>query len=183
MSVGARSESPAITAVAVFEAFKGMVVLIVASGLTLLMHRDIHAMAERLVAHTHLNPASRYPHIFLDAVDHLQNVHLSMLALGAAAYSALRFLEAYGLLRRAAWAEMLAALSGAIYVPFEIANLLRHFTWLSAGALVLNVLVVLIMVAALVRRRRPTLRQGVGDAQREGGGEIGNGVGKEARRE
>ena len=119
----------------------------------------------------------------LAAVDHLKNVRLSMLALGAAASSALRFLEAYGLLRRAAWAEMLAALSGAIYVPFEIANLLRHFTWLSAGALVLNVLVVLIMVAALVRRRRPTLRQGVGDAQREGGGEIGNGVGKEARRE
>lgn len=148
------NENRAITAVAFFEAFKGAVVLIVASGLTLLIHRDIHAMAERLVAHTHLNPASRYPHIFLDAVDHLQNTHLSMLALGAAAYSGLRFLEAYGLFRRAAWAEVLAALSGAIYVPFEIANLLRHFTWLSAGALVLNVLVVLIMVAALMRRRR-----------------------------
>ncbi len=154
MSVESRSENRAIEAVAFFEAFKGALVLIVASGLTLLMHRDLHALAERLVAHTHLNPASRYPHIFLEAVDHLQNTHLSLLALGAAAYSALRFLEAYGLFRRAAWAEVLAALSGAIYVPFEIANLLRHFTWLSLGALVLNVLVVLIMLAALMRRRR-----------------------------
>ena len=154
MSVESRSENRAIEAVAFFEAFKGAVVLVVATGLTLLMHRDLHAIAERLVAHTHLNPASRYPQIFLEAVDHLQNTHLSLLALGAAAYSALRFLEAYGLFRRAAWAEVLAALSGAIYVPFEIANLLRHFTWLSLGALVLNILVVLVMLAALMRRRR-----------------------------
>ena len=154
MSVESRSENRAVEAVAFFEAFKGAVVLVVATGLTLLMHRDLHAIAERLVAHTHLNPASRYPQIFLEAVDHLQNTHLSLLALGAAAYSALRFLEAYGLFRRAAWAEVLAALSGAIYVPFEIANLLRHFTWLSLGALVLNILVVLVMLAALMRRRR-----------------------------
>jgi uncharacterized membrane protein (DUF2068 family) len=154
MRAAGGTENRAIDAIAFFEAFKGAVVLVVASGLTLLIHRDLHALAERLVAHTHLNPASRYPQIFLDAVDHLQNTHLSLLALGAAAYSALRFLEAYGLFRRAAWAEVLAALSGAIYVPFEIANLLRHLTWLSAGALVLNVLVVLIMVAALMRRRR-----------------------------
>ena len=154
MSVESRSENRAIEAVAFFEAFKGAVVLVVATGLTLLMHRDLHAIAERLVAHTHLNPASRYPQIFLEAVDHLQNTHLSLLALGAAAYSALRFLEAYGLFRRAAWAEVLASLSGAIYVPFEIANLLRHFSWLSLGALVLNILVVLVMLAALMRRRR-----------------------------
>jgi len=154
------NEDRAITAVAFFEAFKGALVLVVASGLTLLMRHDIHAMAVHLVAHTHLNPASRYPHIFLDAIDHLQNMRLSMLALGAAAYSTLRFVEAYGLFRRAAWAEMLAALSGAIYVPFEIANLLRHFTWLSLGALLLNVLVVLVMMVALMRRRRPARRPG-----------------------
>jgi len=148
-----QTEERAITAVAFFEAFKGALVVIVASGLTLLMHHDIHAMAVRLVAHTHLNPSSRYPQIFLDAIDHLQNMRLSMLALGAAAYSTLRFVEAYGLFRRAAWAEMLAALSGAIYVPFEIANLSRHFTWLSLGALLLNVLVVLVMMVALMRRR------------------------------
>ena len=145
---------PAIDAVAAFEAFKGVVVLVAASGLTLLMHKDLHAIAERLVAHTHLNPASRYPHIFLDAAGQLQNSRLLLLALGAACYSALRLIEAYGLFRRAAWAEVLATLSGAIYVPFEVAHLLKRFTWLSVGALVLNVLVVAIMVAALVRRRR-----------------------------
>lgn len=147
-------ERQAIEAVALFEAFKGAVVLLAASGVTLLVHKDLHAIAERLVAHTHLNPASRYPHIFIDAAGRLQNAHLMLLALGAAAYTALRFIEAYGLWRRAAWAEVLAAVSGAIYVPLEVAGLVRHFTWLGVGALVFNLAVVGVMLAALWHRRR-----------------------------
>jgi uncharacterized membrane protein (DUF2068 family) len=150
-----KSENRAIDAVAMFEAFKGAVVVLAASGLTFLVHGGhIHRIAARLVAHTHLNPASHYPHIFMDAADHLQNTRLSLLALGAAAYSALRFIESYGLFRRAAWAEVLAALSGAIYVPFEVGNLVRRFTWLSLVAFLLNLLVVVIMVVALSRRRK-----------------------------
>ena len=143
----------AIKSVAAFEALKGVLVLTASSGL-LLGHRDLQSLAARLVEHTHLNPASKYPHIFLDAAAHLQDTNLLVLALGAACYSALRFIEAYGLYRNAAWAEVLAALSGAIYVPFEVANLWRHATWLSVGSLALNLAVVAVMVVSLLRRRR-----------------------------
>lgn len=146
--------NPAINAIAIFEALKGTVVLFAASGLTLLVHKDVHAIAVQIVAHTHLNPASHYPRIFIDAADHLQSTHLLLLALGAASYSALRLIEAYGLFRQAAWAEVLAAFSGAVYVPFEIANLVKGFSWLGVAALTLNVIVVAIMVAALWHRRK-----------------------------
>ncbi|RYY96983.1 MAG: DUF2127 domain-containing protein, partial [Comamonadaceae bacterium] len=142
--------------VAGFEAFKGVVVLCAASGLLLLLHHDLHAAAASVIAHLHLNPASRYPAIFLDAAANLQDARLATLALGAAAYAALRFVEAYGLFRRAAWAELLAAASGAVYVPFEVAHLLRRPDWLSVAALALNVAVVSLMVAALLHRRRST---------------------------
>jgi uncharacterized membrane protein (DUF2068 family) len=145
----------AIRAVAAFEAFKGLAVLAAASGVLLLIHQDLHAIAVRLVAHTHLNPAAHYPRIFIDAATHLQNAHLMQLALGAAAYALLRFVESYGLLREAAWAEMLAAVSGAIYVPFELVHLARHPGWISVAALILNLAVVAVMVIALVQRRRP----------------------------
>ncbi len=145
----------AIRAVAAFEAFKGLAVLAAASGVLLLIHQDLHTIAVRLVAHTHLNPAAHYPRIFIDAATHLQNAHLMQLALGAAAYALLRFVESYGLLREAAWAEMLAAVSGAIYVPFELVHLARHPGWISVAALILNLAVVAVMVIALVQRRRP----------------------------
>jgi len=144
----------AIKAVAAFEALKGFVVLLAASGALLLIHRDMHEFAARLIEHAHLNPAAKYPHIFIDAAANVHDARLLLLAAGAAAYSILRLVEAYGLLREAAWAEMLAAASGAIYVPFEIAELVRRPSWLNVAVLVLNLVVVAVMVGALRARRR-----------------------------
>ena len=63
--------------------------------------------------------------------------------------------EAYGLYNMRAWAEWLAALSGAVYVPFEIAEIARKPSLLSAIILVINLGVVAVMALALIQRRRP----------------------------
>ena len=143
-----------IRVVALFEAFKGLVVLMAATGMLSLLHRDLHDIAIRLVHHAHLDPASRYPQIFIDAASHLQDSRLRLLALGAAAYSLVRLVEAYGLFRERAWAEVLAAGSGAIYVPMELFGLFRRPTLLGASLFVLNLAVVALMLRALLRRRR-----------------------------
>ncbi len=145
--------SKVIRAVAYMEAFKGIVVFIAATGLLSLIRADVPEMAATIVAHSHLDPASRYPQIFLDAASHLPDSRLLLLAAGAAVYSLLRGIEAYGLFFERAWAEVLAASSAAIYVPFELADLLRHPTWHSLLILFLNILVVAVMVFALIRRR------------------------------
>ena len=145
----------AVRAVAAFEAFKGMVALVAASGLLLLIHKDLHDLALRLVEHAHLNPAARYPSIFIVAATHIGNTRFTLIALGAAAYSTLRFVEAYGLFREAAWAEVFAAVSGAVYVPFEVAKLIHRVSWFGVAALVLNIAVVGIMVGVLLQRRTP----------------------------
>lgn len=151
-SVAARSA--AIRTVALFEAFKGAVVLMAASGLLLLIHQDVHAMAAKLIEHLHLNPASRYPQIFLDTTSSLHDGRLVLLAVGAGGYALVRFVEAYGLYGEKAWAEFLAAVSGAIYVPFELAELLRRPTWHGALLLAFNLFVVALMVMALLQRRK-----------------------------
>ena len=46
----------------------------------------------------------------------------------ALTYSAIRFTEAYGLWRERRWAEWLSAVSGAIYLPFEIYELAGGIT-------------------------------------------------------
>ncbi len=143
----------AVKVVALFEALKGLVVLVAATGVLSLLHSDLYAAALSLVEHAHLNPAAKYPHIFLDAARHLNNGQLVLLAGCAMAYSALRFVEAYGLLRQRAWAEVLAACSGAIYVPFELLEFLDHPTLLHGALLLANVAVVVVMVRALLQHR------------------------------
>ncbi len=163
MPDGWRHHAPtmkSVRAVACLEAAKGALVLIAATGLLSLVHENLLAIAAALIEHAHLNPAAKYPQIFLDAASRLQDTRLSLLAAGAALYSAARFIEAYGLLHERAWAEVLAAASGAIYVPFEILGLLHHPGWPGAILLALNVAIVAIMLQALHdrRTRRPAPR-------------------------
>ena len=140
-----------VRAVAVFEAAKGALVFLAGFGALSLLNHDAQRFAEQLIAHLHLNPASRYPRIFLDAAAHVTNSHLSQLATLAAAYGSIRFVEAYGLWREKRWAEWLAAISASIYIPFELHNVFRGDTGLALGALVVNVLVVGLMIYTLLR--------------------------------
>ena len=146
--------SNALRLVALLEGLKGLTVLLAGTGLLALLHRDVHALAASLIAHAHLNPASKYPRIFLDASTHVSDARLWQLAGGAGAYAALRLVEGYGLYRERAWAEVLAAVSGAVYVPFEVAELFRHPTVLGVGLLALNIAIVAFMVRALQQRRK-----------------------------
>jgi uncharacterized membrane protein (DUF2068 family) len=47
------------------------------------------------------------------------------MAAGSLLYAALRFAEAFGRWRGRRWAQWLGAASGAIYVPFEVVELLE----------------------------------------------------------
>jgi uncharacterized membrane protein (DUF2068 family) len=144
----------AICAVALFEGFKGLLVLLAGFGALSLLHRDVGELAASLITHAHLNPASRYPRIFLDAAEHLSDANIMLAALGGATYAAVRLTEAFGLWHEKAWAEWLAALSGGLYVPFEVYEFYKHHNWLSAGTLLMNVLVVVLMLGALRERKR-----------------------------
>jgi uncharacterized membrane protein (DUF2068 family) len=143
-----------VRAVALFEAAKGALVFLAGFGALSLIHHDAQRLAEQMVAHLHLNPASRYPRIFLDAAAHLMDARLWLLATLAGAYGLVRFVEAYGLWRGRRWAEWIAAVSGGIYIPFELYELFRGDTWLSLGALLANILIVALMINALLREHR-----------------------------
>ena len=138
-------------AVAVFEAAKGAVVLLAGFGLLALVHHDAQQIAEEVVGHLHLDPANRYPRIFIDAVAGLTEPRVKLLALGAAAYAVARFVEAYGLWRSRHWAQWFAAISAAIYIPFELYALRNHVDVLTVVALALNVIVVALMARVLRR--------------------------------
>ncbi|HEX5093403.1 MAG TPA: DUF2127 domain-containing protein [Burkholderiales bacterium] len=143
-----------LRAVAVLEAAKGLLVLATGFGLLSLVHRDVQGLAERLVRHAHLNPAAHYPRIFLELASGATQARLMVLAAGAVAYALMRVVEAYGLWRARGWAEWFAALSGSIYVPFELAGIARHPNWLGVILLLVNVLVVAVMLLALYARKR-----------------------------
>ena len=144
----------AIRLVAYFEAFKGLLVLVTAVGLLNYAHQDLHALAARLIRHFHLNPAAEYPQLFLDGASAIQGPRLLVLAAGALSYVLIRFFEAYGLFRGRSWAEVLAAASGAIYLPIEIYEFWQQTSRLLVAMIIINAAIVALMLYALYRRRR-----------------------------
>ena len=140
--------------VAMFEFAKGLLVLLLGLGLIAYIHGDIQDVAEELLLHLHLNPASRIPGVFLKLVERVANVDMWFLALGAFTYATIRIAEGIGLWFDKAWAEWLGVASGLIYVPFELYHLAHGVTTLKVVTFALNILVVAILADALWRRRR-----------------------------
>jgi len=134
-----------VRVVAAFEAAKGVLVLGAGFGLLTFLHHDLRSVADELIRHLHLNPASRSPRIFLDAVERFEDVRLWMLAAMAFLYATLRLVEAYGLWRVRRWAEWVAVGSGAIYFPFEIWELAHGVSWLKLCTFVGNLAIVAYM--------------------------------------
>lgn len=145
--------------VALLELSKGALVLLAGFGLLTLLHKDAGQAAEDLVRLFHLNPASHMPRIFIDAADKLTDARLWLLAALALGYALIRVVEACGLWLRKAWAEWFGALTGAVYIPIEVYELLLQATWPRIAILAVNVVVVGYLALELRRRARRPARQ------------------------
>jgi uncharacterized membrane protein (DUF2068 family) len=138
-----------IRVIAVWEAVKGVLVLLAAGLASYFLRPDQERSIEELVGHFHLNPAGHTSHIFQKAIEHLANTRVVLLAAGALLYALLRFVEAYGLWAEKRWGWMLGIASAALYLPLEIRELLVKFSWTSVVLFTLN----LAIVAVLWRNR------------------------------
>ena len=147
-----------LRAVALFEAFKGTLALLAAGGLFFLSPRDLHHVVVELVGRLHLNAGKSYPNVFFRVIEDSSNAQLWLVAALVLVYAAIRFAEGYGLWRGRTWAEWVAAVSGAIYVPVELYELGRGVSWLKLSALLLNLAIVLYMVYLLRKDRLASRR-------------------------
>jgi len=139
-------------------------VLLAGFGILSLVHRDAWDVAESFLEWLHISPDTHYAQVFLNLADQVTDKKVWAVATGALAYSMLRFIESYGLWRERAWAEWLAMISGAIYLPFEILELVRRPDGIRLMIFLINLAVVLYM-AFLRMQARERVRSSVPAAE------------------
>ncbi|HXM64077.1 MAG TPA: DUF2127 domain-containing protein [Terriglobales bacterium] len=145
-----RGSLPVLRMVASLELTKGMIVLLAACGVLLLIRReDPWDIADGLLKLLHISPDHHFAQVFLDWADSLTQAKIWTVAAVGVSYSVLRFVEAYGLWYARAWAEWIALISGAIYLPFEIYKVIHRQSLFHISVLLINVAVVLYMVYEL----------------------------------
>jgi uncharacterized membrane protein (DUF2068 family) len=130
--------------VAMLEAAKGILVLLAAFGFAEVIRHNIHLdeVAQNLLYFFHVNPNHRMSHVLMRAAGRLMDADVLTVLGIAAAYSSLRFIESYGLWRQRVWAEWLAIISGAIYLPYELYKLARRPSAVHWAILLINICVV-----------------------------------------
>ncbi|HTU45450.1 MAG TPA: DUF2127 domain-containing protein [Bryobacteraceae bacterium] len=149
-AVDQRASTAGLRAVASFEALKGIAVLLL--GVTLLaVHQHAEDFAERLLYHLHMDPDRRFAHAFLNAANKVTDARIWTIAAATLTYSAVRFVEAWGLWNRRVWAEWFALLSGAMYLPWEILRITERADWERIAVLGVNIIIVVYMLEVRIR--------------------------------
>lgn len=141
----------ALRTVAVFEAAKGLLVLLLGLGALRFMHRDLDDVAEQIIRFLHASPGGRISNLFIAAASRANDKSLWAIAAAAMVYAIVRFAEAYGLWYAREWAEWFALLSGAMYLPWEVLSILRHPHPIKWAVLIVNLAIVLYMLVLRIQ--------------------------------
>ena len=144
--------------VASFEFSKGVFVLLIGLSAILLVHKDAWWIAESLLARFHISTDRHSAQLFLNFADNITDSRLWAAAQLAFVYTALRFVEAYGLWHQRTWAEWVAFGSGTLLLPLEVRELLRGITVLRSAMFVGNLVIVFYMLFLLRAGRRARLQ-------------------------
>ena len=131
--------------IAIWEAVKGVLVVLVAGVAVWFLQPDAVQSLDKLAGQLHLDPSGHLAQAFQHAAEKLTDTHLLLIAAGAGIYALLHFVEAYGLWRQRRWGWMLGIASAGIYLPVELWELFHKPTWTSAGVLVLNIAIILVL--------------------------------------
>jgi uncharacterized membrane protein (DUF2068 family) len=149
-----RGQRRVLRAVAGFEFFKGIFVVIMGICALVLVQNDTSLIAEKILALLHISPDRHSAQVFLDFADSVTDARLWAAARIAFAYAALRFTEAYGLWHERTWAEWVAFLSGTLLLPWEIRELFRGLAFWRCALLIGNLAVVCFMLYIIIANRR-----------------------------
>jgi uncharacterized membrane protein (DUF2068 family) len=155
-----RAQRNLLRLVAFLELVKGIFVLLIGVSAILLVRKDVWVIAESILALLHISTDRRSAQLFLDFADRLTDARLWAAARLAFAYSALRFVEVYGLWKQRTWAEWVAFGSGTLLLPLEIRRLLHGITLLRSAVFLGNLAIVLYMFFLLRSGRRNALLSG-----------------------
>jgi uncharacterized membrane protein (DUF2068 family) len=137
-------------------------VLLLAAGIYLVFHvsSDFGAVADRLIRRVELDPREHYLHELVGKLHRLRPRELRTAGLVAIGYGGLELVEGTGLWLDQLWAEYLTVIATSLLIPLELYELVHRPSFLKAGGLIVNVLIVAYLVHSLRRRLARERRSG-----------------------
>lgn len=125
---------------------KGLLLILISLKGMSLMNRDLREVVDGLIAQFNLDVDRSVIAMTLKKIGMINGHLLFIISIAVFLYGVLDLVEAYGLHKRRRWAEYLTVFATALFIPFEIYEVLEKLTLIRGGALILNVAVVIFLI-------------------------------------
>jgi uncharacterized membrane protein (DUF2068 family) len=129
-----------------FKILEGTFFVLLGLGVVRLLHRDVGDLLLRLALALRIDPESHFVNLLLDKVQLLTPHKMRLISAGIFLKAGLDYLEGIGLAMEKTWAEWLTIAITASFLPWEVFEIIRRFTWVKVGITLLNVLVLLYLL-------------------------------------
>lgn len=125
---------------------KGLLLILLAAGLYKLVGRDVGDAFDQLLRWVNIDPGRQFFVKLGEQLDKITPSNLKWFASGSLLYALLLLVEGAGLIRRSWWAMWLAIGESAFFIPIEIFELMKDFSWLMFSILAINGVIVAYLV-------------------------------------
>ena len=139
---GAVKRAPTLYVIVTLKILKGLLFVAVAVALYALSDNDLPAELQRWLQIIKANPERRFWTDIARQVSNLTETKMVHAAVGTLIYSLFSLVEGTGLMFRITWAGWLSIGESAFFIPIEVYELVKHFTWPVFVILVFNIFIV-----------------------------------------
>ena len=137
-----KKRAPTLYGIIIFKLLKGLLFVALAITAYTLSDNDLPAEYQDLLRHLKVNPERKFWAQLAVQVGLLTESKVVWMAVGTLFYSLFSLVEGIGLMFRAGWAGWLAIGESAFFIPIEMHELTRKFSWPVFVILALNIFIV-----------------------------------------
>jgi uncharacterized membrane protein (DUF2068 family) len=138
--------------IGVLKLLKGVLFVSMGFGVFRLIHRDLGDLLVRAALALRLDPESHFVNLALGKIQELNPHKIKLIGTAIFLYAVLDFIEGVGLLMEKTWAEYFTIFLTASFLPYELFEIMRHFSWVKVVVGLIN-LAVLVYLIYLQRNR------------------------------
>jgi uncharacterized membrane protein (DUF2068 family) len=151
-----RHRTPLLVAIGAFRLFKAALLIVIGLAAAKVI-RDpgvVGDFAQHVIERFKLDPDNEQIHLLMSKLLNVSESKLRLLSIGSFVYAAGFAIEGVGLIGGWHWAEWLVVITTSLLLPYEVYEMIHRASWLKAGVILLNVLVVLYLLYRLRSDRR-----------------------------
>jgi uncharacterized membrane protein (DUF2068 family) len=134
--------APTLYAIIAIKLLKGLLLLAIGLGVLSLIGQDLDARFDQFLRWIHFDPEKKF---FADLGDKLQKItpaNIKGVGIGTMLYSLFSLVEGVGLIFRLRWVGWIVIGESLFFIPIEVYELMRGFSGVVFGILLINVVIV-----------------------------------------